>query len=151
MSRFEHDVDVEAPLEDVWSVYSDVERWPEWTASMLRVAYVSGRTLEIGARVRIEQPKLPPMIWEVVALRRGVSWAWMHEALGLRALASHEVVPASDHRTRVRQAIDLSGPLAWIAATMQGSLTRRYLAMEGEGLRARCAREDVRGAHARPR
>lgn len=146
MRRFEHDVEVAVAVEDVWRVYADVERWPEWTPSMRRVAYVKGRSLEIGARVRIEQPALPPMIWEVVALRDGVSWTWMNERLGLRTSASHEVVPTSDHVTRVRQAIELSGRLAPLVAAVHGSLTRRYLAMEGEGLRSRCERDGRRAS-----
>ena len=32
--RFEAAIDVAAPVQHVFEVYTDVERWPEWTASV---------------------------------------------------------------------------------------------------------------------
>ena len=35
--RFESAIDVAAPAQHVFDVYSDVERWPEWTDSVTSV------------------------------------------------------------------------------------------------------------------
>lgn len=56
---------VDASAAIVWSVYSDVDVWPTWTASMRSVSLLGGTALQIGARVRITQPRLPPIVWTV--------------------------------------------------------------------------------------
>ena len=38
----EDSIEIHAPAEIVWRVYRDVERWPEWTASIDQVAFVRG-------------------------------------------------------------------------------------------------------------
>ena len=55
----EDSIEINAPAEIVWRVYRDVERWPEWTASMDEITFVRGDALEDGAAVRIKQPRLP--------------------------------------------------------------------------------------------
>ena len=32
--RFERSVEIAVPAEQAYAVYADVERWPEWTASV---------------------------------------------------------------------------------------------------------------------
>ena len=64
MHRHRTSVDVDASPARVWEVMADVGRWPEWTASMTSVELL-GDALDVGAHVRIRQPKLPAAVWEV--------------------------------------------------------------------------------------
>jgi uncharacterized protein YndB with AHSA1/START domain len=136
--NFDDSVEIGAPAADVWRVFTDVERWPEWTASMRSVEIVRGSGVEQGARVRIRQPRLPVMTWEVSEVEPGVSWSWVARSPGVVTVARHRVSATDAGGARVEQAIEQRGPLAGIAGLLTGRLTRRYLAIEGAGLKQRC-------------
>jgi len=55
--HFTDSIDIQAPTEVVWAVWSDIERWPEWTASVARVERLDPGALAVGLRARIHQPK----------------------------------------------------------------------------------------------
>jgi uncharacterized membrane protein len=46
--RFEATIDVAASAQLLFEVYTDVERWPEWTASVTSVERAGSRTAEPG-------------------------------------------------------------------------------------------------------
>ena len=58
-------IEVEAPAAVVWDVFSDVERWPEWTASVTRLVALDGPGIAVGRRFGIKQPRMPNLVWEV--------------------------------------------------------------------------------------
>jgi len=70
VNREQH-IEIDAPADTVWAVFSDVVRWPEWTASVNRVVPIDGPELVVGAQFAIEQPRLPKIVWEVIELDRG--------------------------------------------------------------------------------
>jgi uncharacterized membrane protein len=140
--RFDDEVVINAGSGRVWAIYSDVERWPEWTASVRSVEYVDGDSLALGARVRIDQPRLPTAVWEVVAVEAGRSWTWIASGPGVRTTAVHTLEPAGAGSTRVHQTVDQSGPVGAIIGRVYGRLTRAYLAMEAAGLAQRCEATD---------
>ncbi len=129
-------IEIDAPAATVWDVFADVERWPEWTASVKRLTALDGGGIAIGQRFEITQPRLPKLIWQVTAVEPGRSWAWRQRSLGTTTVATHEVVASSPDRTIVRQEIDQRGPIGVLAGLATRRLTRRYLQMEGEGLKA---------------
>ena len=106
----EDSIDIEAPADVVWRVYADVERWPDWTASMDEVTFVRGDALADGAEVRIKQPRLPRVTWVVTELRPGASWTWEARSPGALTVARHVVTATDDGTTRVEQSIDQTGP-----------------------------------------
>jgi len=136
--NFVDSVLISAPAGDVWRVFTDVERWPDWTPTVRRAALVEGAGVEPGARVRMRQPRLPTMTWAVTALEPGVSWTWEARSPGVRTVARHTLTPQGPGETLVEQEIEQTGPLAAVAGRLTGGLTRRYLAQEGAGLKARC-------------
>lgn len=116
---------------------SDVESWPQWTASILCVKPLSALPMQVGSRVRIHQPKLPPAVWRVVDLTPGTGFTWVNAAPGLRVTARHTVEPINTD-TRVTLSIHYEGFLGSLLARFVGKLNDRYLAMEADGLKARC-------------
>ena len=136
-------VEIAAPAAIVWEVFADVERWPE---SVERVVAVDRPAIEVGRRFEIEQPRLPRVVWEVTEVDPGRSWTWRQRSLGSTAFASHEVVARGAERTLVRQRIDQRGPLGVVVGVLMRRLTRRYLDLEGQGLKARAEERRSRNA-----
>jgi uncharacterized membrane protein len=130
-------VDIDAPARVVWDVFSDVERWPEWTASVTSLVALGGPGIAVGKRFELKQPRMPKLVWEVTDVEPGRSWTWVQRSPGGLAKASHEVEALSDHRTRVRQQIDQGGPIGALVGRAMRSMTRRYLDLEAAGLKAR--------------
>jgi uncharacterized membrane protein len=90
--RFEASIDVAAPAQLLFEVYTDVERWPEWTASVTSVERLDQGPLSVGSRARIKQPRLPAAVWEVTEVVAGHSFTWMARGPGIITTGSH-VVP----------------------------------------------------------
>ncbi len=49
----DHRVEIGAPSQLVWKVFSDVERWPEWTASVTSLVGLDGPGLAVGKRLAL--------------------------------------------------------------------------------------------------
>ena len=129
---------IAAPAEVVWQVFSDVERWPEWTESVTKLTALDGPELRPGARFEIRQPRFPKLVWKVTDVEPGVSWTWVTRSPGAVTTATHVVRPAgSPDRTVVEQVLDQGGLLGGLVARLMAGTTRRYLEMEAAGLKAR--------------
>jgi uncharacterized protein YndB with AHSA1/START domain len=129
-------ITIDAPAAEVWRVFTEVERWPSWTHSVRRLVGLDGPEIEIGRRFQIEQPHMPKLVWEVTEVTPGVSWTWSQRSPGGTTLATHEVVAQADGRTLVRQRIDQRGPVGLVVGVLMRRLTKRYLEMEAQGLKA---------------
>lgn len=132
----ESSIEIEASPEVVWRVFADVERWPRWTASVRRVTPLDGPDLAVGRRFEILQPRFPRLVWTVTELEAGRGWTWRHVSPGATTEAVHELEALDvGRRTLVRQRIDQRGPGGVLVGLLTRGLTRRYLALEGEGLK----------------
>jgi uncharacterized protein YndB with AHSA1/START domain len=142
----ESSVEIDAPSQVVWDVFVDVERWREWTASVEQIVPLDGPAIEVGHRFEIKQPRLPTLVWEVVAVEPGVSWTWRQRSPGGTTFATHELDPQDGDRTLVRQTIEQRGPVGVLFGLLTRRLTRRYLDLEGLGLKSRSERRQRPGA-----
>ena len=129
-------IEIDAEPGVVWDVFADVERWPEWTASVRRLVALDGPGIEVGRRFEITQPRFPKLVWQVTAVEPGRSWTWAQRSPGGTTLATHWVEPLDGGRTLVRQRIDQRGPVGVLVGLLTRRLTRRYLDLEGRGLKA---------------
>ena len=143
--RLSSSIDIQAPPDTVWAVWSDLERWPEWTASVSRIERLEPGPLAVGHRVRVHQPKFPPATWRVIALEEGRGFTWVSESPGARVTASHWIEPRAAG-SRARSAITFAGPIALLVGWLSRSLTERYLHLEAAGLKARSEARGGSGA-----
>ncbi|WP_018686410.1 SRPBCC family protein [Actinokineospora enzanensis] len=134
--RFQQQIDVAAAPAAVWGIYSDIERWPEWTASVTSITSLDPGPLRVGSRARVRQPRLPVTVWTVSELEEGRTWTWVAGGLGARTVAWHTVDPHGEG-ARVSLGLEMTGPLGVLVARLVAGLTDRYLVLEAEGLKAR--------------
>ena len=127
---------IDAPAERVWAVLADVERWPEWTASVSSVEILTGAPLGMGGRVRIDQPKLRPAVWTVTLWQPGQRFVWESTNPGVRVVAEHAIAPSAGGCT-VTLTVQFNGLLGSAAGAMNRKLTNHYLELEANGLKAR--------------
>jgi uncharacterized membrane protein len=132
--RFDHSSTIQAPAERVWQVFSDVERWPEWTPTVESVERLDEGRIHLGARTRIRQPKLPVATWEVTELKEGEYFEWVSKAPGIKTTGVHRVV-STPEGTVATATIIQEGPLGWLLGKLYAGLTRRYIATETEKLK----------------
>ncbi len=141
MKRFEAHCQIQAPSEVAWRWLSDFARWPEWTPTVDVVDVLDPGETRVGTRVRLRQPRLRPAVWVVERWQPGCDFAWVSRKPGLRARASHGLVPAADGGCGLALAFTLEGLFAPLAARLGRDTIDRYLALEAAGLKARCESE----------
>ena len=134
--HFERSIHIAAPVEAIWAVLSDVERWPEWTPSMTEVRRLDDGPFAVGSRALVVQPRLRPATLRVTEFDPPRSFTWDSATPGVRFSGVHriEVVPGGG---RVTLGADFTGPLAWVVRLFYGGLVVRYVTTEAEILKRR--------------
>jgi hypothetical protein len=124
----EHRLRIDAPAERVWSVISDLDRYPEWNPFV--VACFS--TLAVGDPIRMRVRLLPglaqPQTERVLEHEPGRRLRYGIPGSALGALASsrsHEVTALTADRTEYHSRFELSG---WLAPLVSLLLGRRLAA-----------------------
>ena len=133
----EDSIEIDAPPQLVWDVFSDVEHWPDWTASVTSLVGLDGPALAVGKRFAIRQPGMSKLAWQVTEIDPGSSWTWVQRSPGALVTARHYVNAQPGGRTLVRQQLDQRGPLGALVGKLMAKKTKRFLALEAQGLKAR--------------
>lgn len=136
MTKFSIDIEIRASPERVWAVLSDVERWHEWTPSVIRIERLDRGPLAVGSRARVHQPKLPVTDWEVTSLDEGKAFTWIAVNPGVRVIARHRIEP-TERGSRVQLSTDFEGVLGGVVGRLTRELNERYLRFEANGLKDR--------------
>ena len=144
----EDSVEIDATAQLVWEVFSDVERWPEWTATVTSLIGLDGPALAIGRRFAIKQPGMQKLVWRATEIDPGSSWTWVQRSPGVLVSARHDVIAQPGGRTLVRQQLDQRGVLGAFVGRLMVKKTKRFLELEAQGLKARSEQlSRANGAH----
>jgi len=135
--RIETSVEISKSPAAVWPVMVDVERWPEWTASVTNLERLDSDPFGLGSRVRIRQPKLKTMIWRVCEFQEGRAFTWEARTPGVYVTGRHEILP-TDRGSVVTLTVNQSGWLAGLLAPFFTLLAERYVQVEAQGLKRKC-------------
>lgn len=144
--KFEAHTEIAAPAARTWSIFSDVERWPQWTASMTSVELADPGPLRVGSRARVVQPRLPVAQWTVTELitpteptdeRVPAEWSftWISTGPGLRTTGRHLVRRTGEDRCRASVELIQEGLVGAVIGRVYRRLTECYLTLETAGLR----------------
>jgi len=133
----ERELHIDAPPSIVWSVTTDVERWPDWTPTVQSVKFLGEEPFGLESVVRIKQPGLPEADWRVTALLPGEHMTWQTRVRGMRMVATHRLTP-SGTGTMNRLIIEMSGIPVWLLWPLLRLSVGRALRQENAGLKAKC-------------
>jgi uncharacterized protein YndB with AHSA1/START domain len=132
-------IDIAAAPERVWQVIVDIDSWPQWTESVTEVKRLDSGPLQVGSRARLKQPGLLPLVWELTELQPGTQFTWVNRFPGVTSTSRHEIIASGDG-SRLAVTTTWSGPLAGLITALNRTRTRRLLAAEANGAKARSER-----------
>ncbi len=135
--KLENTIYIGASPSIVWKATEDVERWPQWTASVETVRRLDNGQFDVGSKVRIKQPGLPETEWRVTALTRGDGFTWETRIRGMRVIASHELTPSGAGTQNVLR-IEMLGVVAVLMWPLVRPPLRKSLEQENAGLKTIC-------------
>jgi uncharacterized membrane protein len=120
--------------EAVWSLFVDVERWPEMIESVSDVRRVDSGPLRVGSEAIVRQPRLPQARWRVTEMEPGHSFLWQTSFPGVTSVGGH-TVDADGQGSVMTLTLRMHGPLARPIFALTRARSRRYLAMEAAGFK----------------
>lgn len=135
--RIENEIRIDAPVDRVWEVTRDVERWPEWTPTVTAVKLLTADPFGLGSVARIRQPLQPEAEWTVTDWQPGRRFAWATSRPGMRMVGIHEMSEAASGTVN-RLAVEVEGWLAALVWPLLKPAIRKSLKMENAGLKRRC-------------
>lgn len=126
--RIKETIAIAAPVETVWRVLTEMERWPEWNTVCRECRVEGGRHMAEGACIsfRLDLLVFPVRIApEIKECERGKSLTWAGAKWGVRATHAFLLHPA-DAGTCLESIEVFSGPMLWAARLFgfQGRLHR---------------------------
>lgn len=117
MSQYVFSVDVAAAREPVFDLWVNVDRMPEWTEGLTRVADLTGQPGQAGTRYTVSFGRTAGSVETLAAERpRSVRWRVKAGRLTAEISAAFEAVEAGGARTQMTQTITTSGVLGWVWA-----------------------------------
>jgi ribosome-associated toxin RatA of RatAB toxin-antitoxin module len=122
-----------APVELVWKLTTDVDRWPEILPTVRAVTRLDPDPISAGSRVRIEQPGLTAE-WTVQVLESGRRFIWATEWRGRPLVAEHHLAAAGESTVNTLR-LRLGGARNPLLGVTLGPLMRMTLAREARAFR----------------
>jgi len=136
--RISRSLVIHADQEKVFKIMTDVEHWNRWTASVKSATLLNTKVLSLNAKVKMYQPKLLPVIWEVTAMEENKSFTWVAISPGLIMTGEH-YLEKTENGTLVKLSFTYKGLLAGLAYWLTSALTVKYVGMEINGLKNECS------------
>ena len=145
--RFENTIEIDAPVERVWALTTDVEAWPQITPTMTKVERLDDGPFRTTSRARVKQPGQRTKVWTVTSFGPDHSFTWEARLFGAQMTATHTVT-ANGSGSSNRLVLDMTGPGSGLVGRLVGRQISKALATENASFKR--AAETSRPAHSRP-
>jgi carbon monoxide dehydrogenase subunit G len=137
MAAYERTIQIDAPPSAVWTVIADVERWPEWTPSILSVVRNEPGPFGLASTARVKPKGFPESVMRVTEFSSERSFTWEGTGgPGLRVAANHVIEPAAGG-SRVTLSITPAGPAAPFVGWLVARMSKRNVDTEARSLKRR--------------
>lgn len=143
--RFTSILTIEASVDVVWRLTTDIEGWPAITPTITRVVRLDDGPLRVGSRARVKQPRQLEGVWTVTCLAEGRAFSWQTTRTGLTMVGSHLLEAAGDG-CRNTLTLDLDGFGAGLFGRLFGRQISGAIETENAGFRRRAQQIREAGA-----
>jgi carbon monoxide dehydrogenase subunit G len=114
--KFSASIDINAPVDRVWSLVNSLEDWTKWIPSLKKIEKVSAGPLGVGSQVLVVAKSIITVnllmtITEFVAGRRVVMEG---KVLGVKMTRFYELEPRDKNKTKLTAGGEVSGLLAFL-------------------------------------
>jgi uncharacterized membrane protein len=127
--RYEHTLLIEAPIDRLWHLTTDIAAWPTFMPTIQRVERLDQGPLRVGSTARIKQPAQPPAIWTVTTIKPTAEFTWETTRVGLRMIGGHYLTP-DPAGARNTLTIEVLGRGAALFMAVFGPAVRRAIRQE---------------------
>jgi len=125
---------IDAKSAIIFKILTDVENWNKWTGSVKKSSLVKGNTFTVGSKIKIIQPKLFPVTWEIIEIQDEKSFTWVSNSIGLNITAKH-IIQDRGSLSKVILITTYKGVLSKIVYSLTSDLAHKYMTMEVDGLK----------------
>lgn len=127
----------EASPEIIWQILEDVENWPQWTPTVLKVKPLGNVGLKLGAKYEVTQPKLRPAVYEVTEFIPARAFTWAQKMPGAALIGDHRIIPHGSS-TEVELSFRSEGWLGNLIGKFFSKMISEYVATEAKSLKRHC-------------
>lgn len=128
--------EIEAPADMVWSVTSDVERWPTWMPTVRSVTALTPGAMAPGSRYLLKQPLQAAATWEVTRHDAPQIFEWERREQGQLLFVGTHGVEKHGGNTKVHVSLQAFGA----ANTLLRPIFAAVIAVECRAMERHCLR-----------
>ena len=128
--------EIQAPADLVWSVTSDVERWPRWMPTVQSVTAIMPGPMAPGSRYLLKQPLQAAAAWEVTRYEASQAFEWERRENGLLLFVGTHEVEKHRANTKIRVSLKAFG----VVNTLLRPLFAAVIATKCRAMERHCLR-----------
>ena len=136
--RYEETTLIDAPVELIWRLTTEIADWPAFMPTVQRVERLDDGPLRVGSSARLKQPGQNAAVWTVTRLEPLREFTWETHRMGVHLAGRHLLAPEGSG-TRNTLVLEASGAASGVVSVLFGGQMRKSLHLEGEAFARQAA------------